>query len=150
MALIVCKDCGKEISDAAAACPHCGAPVAKEICCTSCGAKIPGDSAFCPSCGSRQPAPYSHRPAAPYMEHVDMNGKDRVTAGILALVLGGLGVHYFYIGKITAGILTILLTFITCGMWALVTLVQAILMLTMTDSEFAVKYVRTEKSFPLF
>lgn len=28
MALIACAECGKEISDKAAACPHCGAPVA--------------------------------------------------------------------------------------------------------------------------
>lgn len=30
MALIACAECGKEISDKAAACPHCGAPVASE------------------------------------------------------------------------------------------------------------------------
>lgn len=30
MALISCGECGKEISDKAAACPHCGAPVASE------------------------------------------------------------------------------------------------------------------------
>lgn len=29
MALIACAECGKEISDKAAACPHCGAPVTK-------------------------------------------------------------------------------------------------------------------------
>ncbi|MES2973404.1 MAG: zinc ribbon domain-containing protein [Pseudomonadota bacterium] len=28
MALIACGECGKEISDKAAACPHCGAPLA--------------------------------------------------------------------------------------------------------------------------
>lgn len=27
MALIKCKECGKEISDKATACPHCGCPV---------------------------------------------------------------------------------------------------------------------------
>ncbi len=27
MALIQCKECGHEISDAATSCPHCGAPV---------------------------------------------------------------------------------------------------------------------------
>ncbi|MBE6244151.1 MAG: zinc-ribbon domain-containing protein [Bacteroidales bacterium] len=27
MALIKCKECGKEISDLAASCPHCGAPL---------------------------------------------------------------------------------------------------------------------------
>ena len=26
MALVACEECGKEISDKAAACPHCGAP----------------------------------------------------------------------------------------------------------------------------
>jgi len=26
MPLIICEDCGKEISDRAPACPHCGAP----------------------------------------------------------------------------------------------------------------------------
>ena len=29
MALIACHECGKEISDQAEACPHCGAPVKK-------------------------------------------------------------------------------------------------------------------------
>ena len=29
MALIPCHECGKEISDQAEACPHCGAPVKK-------------------------------------------------------------------------------------------------------------------------
>ena len=30
MALIKCNECGVQISDAAAACPHCGAPVPKK------------------------------------------------------------------------------------------------------------------------
>lgn len=28
MALIKCEDCGKEVSDKAASCPNCGAPIA--------------------------------------------------------------------------------------------------------------------------
>ena len=31
MALIICSECGKEISDKAEACPHCGCPVSGEI-----------------------------------------------------------------------------------------------------------------------
>ena len=27
MALITCKECGKQVSDQAASCPHCGAPI---------------------------------------------------------------------------------------------------------------------------
>ncbi len=30
MALIKCDECGKQVSDKASACPHCGAPVEKE------------------------------------------------------------------------------------------------------------------------
>lgn len=29
MAMIFCSECGKQISDAAAVCPHCGAPVSR-------------------------------------------------------------------------------------------------------------------------
>lgn len=31
MALILCKECGREISDAATTCPHCGAPVKPSV-----------------------------------------------------------------------------------------------------------------------
>lgn len=31
MALIVCKECNGNVSDAAAACPHCGAPVSPVV-----------------------------------------------------------------------------------------------------------------------
>ena len=35
MALVKCSECGKEISDKAEACPHCGSPRAKR--CPKCG-----------------------------------------------------------------------------------------------------------------
>ena len=31
MALIVCPECGKQVSDQAESCPHCGYPVPKYI-----------------------------------------------------------------------------------------------------------------------
>ncbi len=31
MALMKCQECGKEISDKAEACPHCGCPVEKML-----------------------------------------------------------------------------------------------------------------------
>ncbi|PCQ44939.1 zinc-ribbon domain-containing protein [Citrobacter freundii] len=30
MALIKCKECGEQVSDKAASCPKCGAPIAKK------------------------------------------------------------------------------------------------------------------------
>ncbi len=74
----------------------------------------------------------------------------RVVCGILAIILGGLGIQYFIIGKTSAGLITILLTLITCGLWEIVTLVQGIMMLCMSDAEFKRKYVDNPATFPLF
>lgn len=76
--------------------------------------------------------------------------KDKTVAGILAILLGGLGVQYFYLGKVGAGLVTILLTIVTCGIWEILTLVQGIMMLVMTQEEFNSKYVYTSKFLPLF
>ena len=77
-------------------------------------------------------------------------GKCRGVAAILAIFLGGLGIQYFYMGKTTAGILTILLTFVTCSVWSLVMFVQGIIMFTQTNSYFEEKYIRSTSTLPLF
>lgn len=74
----------------------------------------------------------------------------KILCGIMAILFGGLGVQYFVLGRVGAGFLTILLTLVTCGVWEVVTLVQGILMLCMTDSDFRRKYMDTTASFPLF
>ncbi len=83
-------------------------------------------------------------------QSVATNDSKRVLCGILAIIIGGLGIQYFVIGKVGAGLLTILLTMVTCGLWSFITLVQGILMLTMSDREFEQKYVQTTSTFPLF
>jgi len=52
MALINCNECGKEISDKATSCPHCGAPVEKKFC-IHCGSQIDKDCIVCPKCGKQ-------------------------------------------------------------------------------------------------
>lgn len=78
------------------------------------------------------------------------SGKSRGVAALLAIFLGGLGVQYFYLGKTTGGLLTLLITICTCGAWELLTLIQGILMLCMDNRSFLQKYVYTTSSFPLF
>ena len=55
MALVKCQFCGKEISDKARKCPHCGAVLIDEevsrIVCDECGAEIPDGAEACPKCG---------------------------------------------------------------------------------------------------
>lgn len=67
MALILCRECSKEISDEAPACPHCGVPNPEdsqvgsadalrphEKFCHSCRAQILKAAEICPKCGVRQ------------------------------------------------------------------------------------------------
>lgn len=78
------------------------------------------------------------------------SGKSRGIAGLLAILIGTLGVHYFYLGKTGGGFLCILLSCVTCGLWGVLTLIQGIVMLTMKQDEFERKYVLNDKTFPLF
>lgn len=78
------------------------------------------------------------------------SGKDKLACGLLAILLGTLGIQYFYLGKVGAGLLTILLSIVSCGLWGILVLVQGILMITMSQQEFDRKYVYTDRWFPLF
>ncbi|HIY27094.1 MAG TPA: TM2 domain-containing protein [Candidatus Acutalibacter pullistercoris] len=46
--------------------------------------------------------------------------KSRMAAGILAILLGTYGVHSFYLGNTSRGLLQLLLTLLTCGIGALI------------------------------
>lgn len=104
-----------------------GTPGPDEQYCSSCGEIIKKEAEICPHCGVRQ------KPA------VSNSSKDRTTAGILALLLGGLGVHKFYLGETGLGILYL------CFSWtlipAIVGFIEGLLYLTKTDEEFQRQYV---------
>lgn len=51
MALIKCDECGKQVSDKASACPHCGAPV-EIIKCVECKKTFNKNLKSCPHCGA--------------------------------------------------------------------------------------------------
>lgn len=95
--------------------------------CQNCGEVIHADAEICPECGVRQ------QPAGGDYE------KDRVTAGVLAILLGWAGVHRFYLGDTGLGLLY--LCFFWTGIPAIVGLVEGILYLTKTDEEFQRRYV---------
>lgn len=83
---------------------------------------------------------------------VGPSGRSRGVAALFAILLGTLGIHYFYVGKSTAGIICLLLTILSCG-WAgiliqIMTLVQGIMMFTMSEDEFDNRYVYTNSVFP--
>lgn len=78
------------------------------------------------------------------------SGKSHGVAALLAIFLGGLGIQYFYLGKNTAGIISLVVTLCLCGIPSIIWLIQGILMLTMSQQDFERKYVYSTSTFPLF
>ena len=73
----------------------------------------------------------------------------KLVAGLLAILIGSLGIHKFYLGYNTAGIIMLLVTVLTCGiggvvMWV-IGIVEGITYLTKPDQEFVETYVNNEK-----
>ena len=71
---------------------------------------------------------------------------------MLAIFLGTLGIHYFYVGKTVPGVVFILVSLVTCfSLTAIASLVQGVLLLTSTTEEdFENKWINPVNSFPLF
>jgi TM2 domain-containing membrane protein YozV len=94
MALVFCRECGKQMSDTAFACPNCGATTGVN--------------------------------------------KSRSAAVVLALLLGGLGMHKFYLNRPGAGAMYVLFcwTFIP----AVVSLIEGVNYLCMSDTTFRQRY----------
>ena len=100
--------------------------------CFACGQSIDTRAEICPKCGVRQPGQGNG------LGTTTASGKNRVTAALFALLLGGLGVHKFYLGKPVQGILY--LVFCWTFVPAIIGLVEGILLLTKSDAAFAADY----------
>ena len=94
------------------------------------------------------------------MEIVDEQGNrlaptpenKRVLAGILAILLGPLGIHKFVLGYQNEGLIMLLTSILTCGIlagpMALIGLIEGIIYLTKSDEEFF--YIYQENKKPWF
>lgn len=81
--------------------------------------------------------------------------KDHVAAGLLAIFLGGLGIHKFYLGYNTAGFImlavTVLGSIVSLGLagavvWV-ISIVEGIIYLTKSQTEFDNMYVYNQKEW---
>jgi TM2 domain-containing membrane protein YozV len=69
--------------------------------------------------------------------------KSRMAAAILAILLGGIGIQWFYLGQVGKGILSII--FCWTYIPTLIGVITGIIMLCGNDHNFSVKYqVRTQ------
>jgi len=65
----------------------------------------------------------------------------KLVAGILAIVLGSIGIHKFYLGYTTPGIILLILGIFTgCTITSLIGLIEGIIYLTKSDEDFIQTY----------
>ena len=93
------------------------------------------------------------------MEIVDENGNriappeenKRVISGVLAILLGPLGIHKFILGYQNEGLIMLLVSILTCGIGAgvmgLIGLIEGIIYLSKSDEEFYFVYQENKKSW---
>jgi TM2 domain-containing membrane protein YozV len=75
----------------------------------------------------------------------------KTTAGIFAILLGALGIHKFYLGYQTEGLITLAISLLTCGLGAavmsIIGLIEGIAYLSMTDEVFVQTYINNKKGW---
>jgi TM2 domain-containing membrane protein YozV len=121
--------------------------------CPQCGAPIDANSDKCQYCGASLSTKTNNtQTAAPSINTANvaatanklLTSKNKTVAGILALLVGGLGVHKFYLGKTLAGILYLI--FCWTYIPGILSFIEGILILTSSDEKFQAKYnVKVDK-----
>ena len=91
------------------------------------------------------PQPQAPPPAAPSGGKPEGADK-KLVAGILAILIGGLGIHKFYLGYTKEGIIQIVLG-LACGIGAVIGLIEGIIYLTKSDEEFVNTYITNQKGW---
>ena len=117
-----CRNCGNEMDDNAVVCVKCGAAKGSgNSYCPNCGKETNPNAAVCLNCG------YA-------LTNTNIvageNAKSKLVAGLLALFLGTMGIHNFYLGYTQKGVIQLLITLlgsclffigpIVTAIWALV------------------------------
>jgi TM2 domain-containing membrane protein YozV len=76
-----------------------------------------------------------------------VGAEKKVVAGILGILLGGLGIHKFYLGYTKEGVIQLILGVVTCGIGGIIGLIEGIIYLTKSDEEFVATYVTGKKGW---
>lgn len=118
--------------------------------CSSCGAGLTSGVSFCGACGARVEGAGGGAAAAPLAMGVAVaspaamtgpgfgvdpqsglaySSRSKVVAGLLQILLGGLGIGRFYMGHTGMGIAQALVTVFTCGLGGIWGLVDGIIIL---------------------
>ena len=120
-------------------CPQCGAPAqAGATKCEYCGAAIVEQTAQPVQQPAQPQVVYVQQQPAVNPERANWPIKNKVVAAILAILLGGLGIHKFYLGQSGKGILY--LVFCWTYIPGILALIEGIIILCSNDENFQIKY----------
>ena len=125
--------------------------------CTKCGAINDDTAQYCSNCqaplsqiGSGYQPMQSVNPGA-MTDWKAMGADKKMVAGILAILLGSLGVHKFILGYTTEGVIMLLVSILSCGVLAVIPsvigIVEGIMYLTKSDEEFVRTYIQSKKGW---
>lgn len=118
-----CRDCGQLISNDSLKCTNCGTRKGLgDNYCYRCGSRIKSNSIeVCEFCGAK---------LNNNIDELNIKIKNKLLAGLLALFLGAMGIHRFYLGYIKIGIVQLSLwilgyftggiTWVIVQIWALI------------------------------
>jgi TM2 domain-containing membrane protein YozV len=89
--------------------------------------------------------------SGPITDWKAMGGDKKIVSGIVAILLGAFGIHKFILGYNTEGIIMLVITVVTCGIFsfvpAVIGIVEGIIYLTKTDEEFVRTYIQGRKGW---
>jgi TM2 domain-containing membrane protein YozV len=125
-----CSNCGQDNQEGAQFCVKCGKSMSGSrsgtIYCPSCGKENLQGVFFCAYCGASIGAPQGKIGYDPSQAE---EAKSKIAAGLFGILLGGFGIHRFYLGYVGMGIAQIIVTICTCGFGAIWGFIEGILIL---------------------
>ncbi len=124
--------------------------------CKYCGADLDNSNKYCPNCGSNNPnykEPeeeieediFEAEPVQKSSTKEEREEKEdtrpprsKLVAGLLAILLGGIGIQAFYLGRITRGIFSIIFSW--TGIPAFIGVIEGVVILVGNTKDFEERY----------
>ena len=149
--IIFCTKCGFKNDEYTPTCLQCQAPLPA----------IGGQQTdYQPKTDYQQPYQSGYQPIQPPAPlYGQPQGQDwqaagadkKIVAGILGIVLGGLGIHKFILGYQKEGLIMLLVSVLSCftlaGIMHVIGIVEGIMYLTKSDEEFVRTYIQGRKGW---
>ncbi len=132
---VFCTKCGAQNEDLAQTCSQCQSP-------------LPVIGGYQPTYQPIQPPPMYGGPPQDWKQ---MGGDKKVIGGILGIIVGGLGIHKFMLGYQKEGLIMLLVSILSCGIFYpimhVIGIVEGIMYLTKTDEDFVRTYIQGRKGW---